>query len=48
MPIYEFYCPHCHRVFNFLSRAVNTDKTPDCPQCPIEDLCEYRDKTRAG
>ena len=33
MPIYEFYCPHCHRVFNFLSRAVNTDKTPDCPQC---------------
>jgi putative FmdB family regulatory protein len=37
MPIYEFYCPHCHRVFNFLSRAVTT-KTPDCPRCRRADL----------
>lgn len=33
MPIYEFYCPDCHRVFNFLSRSVNTEKRPDCPRC---------------
>jgi putative FmdB family regulatory protein len=33
MPIYEFYCPACHRVFSFLSRAVNTAKTPPCPRC---------------
>ncbi len=33
MPIYEFYCPQCHTIFNFLSRAVNTDKTPSCPGC---------------
>jgi putative FmdB family regulatory protein len=33
MPIYEFYCRHCHRVFNFLSRAVDTEKTPACPRC---------------
>lgn len=32
MPIYEFYCHDCHRVFNFLSRAVNTQKTPACPR----------------
>jgi putative FmdB family regulatory protein len=38
MPIYEFYCPHCHRVFNFLSRAVDTAKTPACPRCRREDL----------
>ncbi len=33
MPIYEFYCSHCHRVFSFLSRAVDTAKTPACPRC---------------
>jgi putative FmdB family regulatory protein len=38
MPIYEFYCRHCHRVFSFLSRAVNTDKTPPCPRCAATDL----------
>ncbi len=38
MPIYEFYCPHCHRVFNFLSRTVATKKTPDCPRCHRADL----------
>lgn len=38
MPIYEFYCPHCHRLFNFLSRSVNTDKVPPCPRCQGKDL----------
>ena len=38
MPIYEFYCRHCHRVMSFLSRAVNTDKTPACPHCGRVDL----------
>jgi putative FmdB family regulatory protein len=33
MPIYEFYCRQCHRVFSFLSRAVDTRKTPSCPRC---------------
>ncbi len=26
MPIYEFYCPDCHTVFNFFSRRVDTEK----------------------
>jgi hypothetical protein len=25
-------------VFNFLSRAVNTDKTPACPRCAKDDM----------
>jgi putative FmdB family regulatory protein len=38
MPIYEFYCQACHRVYNFLSRAVNTEKTPLCPRCGSRGL----------
>ncbi len=33
MPIYEFYCPNCHMIFNFLSTKVNTESTPVCPKC---------------
>ena len=33
MPIYEFYCPDCHVLFNFLSNTVNTTAQPDCPRC---------------
>lgn len=33
MPIYEFYCRECHRIFNFFSRGVNTTKRPSCPKC---------------
>ena len=33
MPIYEFYCGPCHRVFNFLARRADTRKRPDCPRC---------------
>ena len=33
MPIYEFYCPKCHMIFNFFSRTINTEKIPPCPKC---------------
>ena len=33
MPIYEFYCADCHRVYSFLSKTVNTTKRPACPRC---------------
>lgn len=33
MPIYEFYCPDCHRIYRFLSRSVDTTRRPDCPRC---------------
>jgi putative FmdB family regulatory protein len=38
MPIYEFYCRHCHRVLSFLSRAIDTEKVPACPRCGRTDL----------
>ena len=38
MPVYEFYCGDCHAIFNFLSRAVNTDKRPSCPRCGRPEL----------
>ncbi len=38
MPIYEFYCRHCHRVFSFLSRVVDTQKTPACPRCSRAEM----------
>jgi len=33
MPIYEFACPKCRTIFNFLSKRVNPDRLPVCPKC---------------
>ena len=33
MPIYEYACPKCRVIFNFLSKRVNPDRTPACPKC---------------
>lgn len=33
MPIYEFACPRCRKIFNFLSKRVNPDRLPVCPKC---------------
>ena len=33
MPIYEFYCSDCHRIFSFLSRRTATARAPACPRC---------------
>lgn len=38
MPIYEFYCPDCHRIYRFLSRRVDTETRPACPRCGRADL----------
>jgi len=37
MPIYEFYCPDCHTIFNFLSRKIDTQTIPPCPGCNKEN-----------
>src|SRR5208283_5064614 len=33
MPIYEFACPKCRKIFSFLSKRVNPDRLPACPKC---------------
>ena len=33
MPIYEFACPKCRRIFSFLSQRVDPDRLPTCPKC---------------
>jgi putative FmdB family regulatory protein len=33
MPIYEFACPKCRVVFNFLSQRINPGRLPVCPKC---------------
>jgi putative FmdB family regulatory protein len=38
MPIYEFACPKCRRIFSFLSKRVNPDGLPICPKCGNKKL----------
>lgn len=34
MPMYEFLCEDCNRIFNFLARTAEAAKrTPACPKC---------------
>ena len=33
MPIYEFACPQCRKIYSFLSKRVNPDHLPVCPKC---------------
>ena len=38
MPIYEFACPKCRKIFSFLSKRVNPDRAPVCPKCGHKKL----------
>jgi putative FmdB family regulatory protein len=38
MPIYEFLCGPCNRIYSFHSFVVAPDKVPRCPKCGEEDL----------
>ena len=38
MPIYEYACPKCRKIFSFLSKRVNPDRTPICPKCGNKKL----------
>ena len=33
MPIYEFACPKCRKIFSFLSKRMKPDRLPVCPKC---------------
>lgn len=38
MPVYEFLCPSCNRIFSFHSFRVDTARVPRCPKCGAENL----------
>lgn len=38
MPIYEFACPKCRRIYSFLSRRWNPARLPVCPKCGNKKL----------
>jgi putative FmdB family regulatory protein len=38
MPIYEYACPKCRVIFNFLSKRVNPEGSPVCPKCGNKKL----------
>jgi len=38
MPIYEFYCPDCHCLYQFRSHRIETEKRPPCPDCGRKHL----------
>jgi putative FmdB family regulatory protein len=38
MPIYEYMCPSCNRIYNFFAQSVNVERTPTCPKCGADDL----------
>jgi putative FmdB family regulatory protein len=38
MPIYEFLCRPCNKIYSFHSFRVATDRVPTCPKCGATDL----------
>ena len=38
MPVYEFLCSSCNRIFSFHSFRVETTKVPTCPKCGAPEL----------
>ena len=38
MPIYEYACPKCRVIFNFLSKRIKPDRVPTCPKCGNKNM----------
>ncbi len=48
MPIYEYACDPCRRIFQFLSRTVRPDAAPRCPLCGAPGLKRVPSTFAAG
>src|SRR3954469_25427298 len=44
MPIYEFACPKCRKIYSFLSKRINPDRLPVCPKCGHKKLVKQLSK----
>jgi putative FmdB family regulatory protein len=40
MPIYEYACPKCRVIFNFLSKRINPGRSPACPKCGNKQMAK--------
>ncbi len=38
MPIYEFACPRCRRIYSFMSKRIQPERQPICPKCGYDKL----------
>jgi len=38
MPIYEYLCPHCNRIYSFYYATMTDAGAPTCPRCGATDL----------
>ncbi len=38
MPIYEYLCPSCNRIYSFLAASVHVTRQPTCPKCGATNL----------
>jgi putative FmdB family regulatory protein len=38
MPIYEFLCVPCNRVYSFMTASYDTSRVPACPKCGATDM----------
>lgn len=38
MPIYEYLCPACNRIYSFLARSYDAEHDPTCPRCGARNL----------
>jgi putative FmdB family regulatory protein len=47
MPIYEFACPQCRVIFNFLSKRMNPDRLPACPKCGSKKMIKQMSRFAA-
>ena len=41
------YLRHAHHWLILHGRYVCTARRPNCPECPVRDLCSYKEKTKA-
>lgn len=38
MPIYEYYCQDCHKIYQFFVRSIINHSPPECPKCGRSEL----------
>ncbi|MGD8441188.1 MAG: zinc ribbon domain-containing protein [Holophagae bacterium] len=48
MPIYEFLCAACNRIYSFHSFKVEPTKVPTCPKCGADDLTRVPSRFGVG